>query len=291
MPATALAPVDSAPQVLDREAERIVRDLELPPCPEVLVRFGAEMKKDEPDLHVLSDLILTDPGLAVAMLRTVNAPFFGLAKKVASVQHALAVLGLRAAGQLVTGLLLRRAFPQGDRARLADFWDGASRIAQTALVVASRLRRFDREEAHTYALFRDCGVAVLVQRFPAYVIPREVHNGEEGLRALAEEEERYGASHARIGRALAASWHLPTTLSDAILVHHDLRLARMGGAIETQSRRLVAFGLLADQINALRAGAGLRADWPEMEEYVFDALSVTAEQMVGFATLLGALKD
>lgn len=283
MPATALATVPSAPRVLDREAERIVRDLELPPCPEVLLRFGAEMRRDEPDLHVLADLILTDPGLASAMLRTVNAPFFGLARKASSVQHALAVLGLRAAGQLISGFLVRRAFPEGDGSRLKDFWRDAARIAQTALYVAARLRRFDREEAHTYALFRDCGVAVLTQRFADYVAPPHGCDGEAGLRHLAVEEERYGASHARVGRALAVSWHLPTTLSDAILVHHDLRLARMGGAIATQSRRLVAFGLLADQLVSLRGGQGVRADWPEMEAYALEALSLTPEQLLGLA--------
>ena len=60
----------------DLEAAQIVRDLNIPPCPEVLTKLLREMRNDEPDYMMISNLISGDVSLAAAMLKTVNSPFF-----------------------------------------------------------------------------------------------------------------------------------------------------------------------------------------------------------------------
>ena len=96
---------------LDREAEQIVKQLGIPPCPAVLTVFLREMRQDDPDLPKIGKLIGGDVSLAAAMIKTVNSPFYGLDNKATSVPQALALLGRRTVGNLVTGLLLRQAFP------------------------------------------------------------------------------------------------------------------------------------------------------------------------------------
>jgi len=52
---------------------------------------------------------------------------------------------------------LRRAFPAASGAAMERFWDRSMRVADVAVGIAARLKNIDKDEAHTYMLFRDCG--------------------------------------------------------------------------------------------------------------------------------------
>ena len=72
-------------EVLDREAEQIVKDIGIPPCPAILTKLMQEMREDEPDFKRIGKLIGGDVSLGAAMLKTVNSPFYGLNRKATSV--------------------------------------------------------------------------------------------------------------------------------------------------------------------------------------------------------------
>lgn len=270
-----------APAALEREAERAMRDLAIPPCPDILLRFDAEMRSNDPDLRKLSGLIGADVALSAAMLKTVNSPFYGLGTKAGNVQQALSVLGLRAGANLVTGLMLRQAFPAGSGPAMQHFWDRSGEIAEVAAATASRVRRLHPDTAHTYALFRDCGMAVMIGRFPGYAPFLDRVEKEPGKDVIVAEDTRFRFHHARVGYALARGWLLPEALCKAILYHHDLEMVIAGHRdFEPGDRRLVAFGLLAEQVLALRTGKGLCPDWAQAEAFVLEALELTADDIV-----------
>src|SRR5688572_3920629 len=98
-------------ETLNREAEGIARSIGIPPCPAILTRLVRETRSDDPDFARLGELIGGDVSLAAAMLKTVNSPFYGLRSKATSIRQALVLMGLRNVTNLVTGLLLRQAFP------------------------------------------------------------------------------------------------------------------------------------------------------------------------------------
>ncbi|MBS0335404.1 MAG: HDOD domain-containing protein [Proteobacteria bacterium] len=270
-----------SPDALQREAELAMRDLGIPPCPDILMRFDAEMRSSDPDLRKLAGLINGDVALSAAMLKTVNSPFYGLSTKAGNVQQALSVLGLRAGANLVTGLMLRQAFPAGAGPAMQRFWDRSGEIAQVAAAIAARVRHMNPDTAHTYALFRDCGMAVMIARFPAYAAFLDRLEREPGKVVIVAEDARFRFHHARVGYALARGWLLPEPMSKAILYHHDLDLV-IGAHrdVEPGDRRLVAFGLLAEQVLALRAGKGLCPDWAASEDFVLDILGLTADDVV-----------
>ena len=76
---------------LEREAERVVREVGIPPCPAVLTAVVREMRRDDPDLRKLSELLGSDVGLSSTMLKTVNSSFYGLSTKAGTVQQALSI--------------------------------------------------------------------------------------------------------------------------------------------------------------------------------------------------------
>ncbi len=213
---------------LEAEAERLARDLAIPPCPAILVRFAAEMNKDEPDLRRLAGYIGNDVALSASMLSTVNSPFYGLSRKASNVQHALSIMGLRSGANLITRLLLRNAFPAASVPLMQRFWDESAALSETASLIAPHVNAVNRDEAQTFALFRDCGMAVMITKFKDYGDLLDLHARSPSPILVLEEETRYRYSHARVGYALARSWLLPEPFCKSILFHHDI--ARVAAA-------------------------------------------------------------
>jgi len=277
MPAIA----DTSPVAIDR----LARDLKIPPCPAVLERLVREARKDDPDPRTLAGLINQDAGLAAAVLRAVNSPVYGLSRKAQDVQQALAIMGVNATMNLINGLMLRQAFPAASGTLMQRFWDQSSGVALAAVAVARRIPGCSREEAHTYALFRNCGIAVMISRFPDYGPFLAGHATTPGPALLAAEGAKYGLHHARIGYALARTWGLPETLAYSILFHHhiDLMPGRLGEG-QRASPTLVAAALLAEQVANLEAGGNLTSEWLTHEQFVLASLQISAEDV---ADILG----
>jgi HD-like signal output (HDOD) protein len=279
----ATADTDSPPSAepLEAQAERIARELVIPPCPAILGRFAAEMNKDEPDLRKLAGFIGNDVALSAAMLSAVNSPYYGLGRKASNVQHALSILGLRAGANLITRLLMRKAFPASSSALMRRFWDDSAHLAATAADICAYIKAVDRDEAHTYALFRDCGMAVMIARFADYGELLEARAHSPGMGLIAGEDAKYRYNHARVGYSLARGWLLPEALCKSILYHHDIARVSTGHIdIAPIDTRLVAFGLLAEQVVALRAGRGLCPDWLPGESFVLQTLKLDPDQIV-----------
>lgn len=266
----------------DDDFDRLARELDIPACPAILARFSEEMHRPEPDVRKLAALIGADIALSAALLKLVNSPYYGLPTKAASAQHALSIIGLRAAANLVTGLILRRTFPAASGRLMQRFWDGTETMAATALMAARHLAGIDADEAHSFALFRDCGMPVMINKFPDYEATMERYDHVVSADIIAEEGMSYRYSHARVGYALSRGWLLPEPFCRAILFHHDYAKVAAGRReVEPADRKLVAFGLLVEQIIALRSGVGLCPDWEDAESFVLATLGITPEQLLG----------
>jgi HD-like signal output (HDOD) protein len=252
------APLDNC---LDQEAERLVRQIGIPPCPAILTQLLREMRTDDPDFKKIGKLIAGDVSLAASVLKIVNSPFYGRTSPATSVQHALMLFGLRNVSELITGLLLRQVFPVGTSKHLDRFWETSSRTAAVSAKIAAELGVVDRESAYTVGLFRDCGMAVMLGKFKGY---DDVMSGaalRDGAHIIDIESERYEMSHARLGFLLARSWMLADDLCAAVLHHHSLDA--LGGRrkeLNTRSMQLIAVAALAEQAVSVAAGAVLHQE-------------------------------
>ena len=258
---------------ISREAEEVVRNIGLPPCPAILAGLVREMRNDEPDFNKLGQLIGGDVTLAAAMLKTVNSPFYGLRTKVASIKQALALLGLRTVTHLVTGLLLRQAFPAGAGAHLEEFWERSAGNARASACLARKLKGVDADETYTFALFRDCGIPAMMAGYrdyrPEHAVPAP------GQLVTARETERYGMNHAVMGSCLAKSWLLPEAICHAVLWHHEYPALADGSArIPAASLRLIALGLAGEQLFARHAMSVSCPEWGERGAYVLENLGL-----------------
>lgn len=144
-------------------AEKLLKSINIPPCPAVVMTLMDEMRQPDADFAKLGRIINGDVALAAAMLKTANSPFFALRNKVSSVQQAVSVLGLKALAQIARGSALKKALGGNDETCMELFWDRSNFTAIVASQIASRLDGVSRDDAYTYGLFHDCGIPILMQ--------------------------------------------------------------------------------------------------------------------------------
>lgn len=271
---------DAQPSAVDSLFERSIIDVGIPPCPVILDRFMAEANKDEPDYNRLAGIIGTDVGLSAGLIKTANSPFFGLRQRVRSVDEALSVLGLKPASRAVAGIILRNTFPHVPN--LERFWDASARIAHLSGWLAQQfgIRGLRAEDAYTFGLFRDCGIPVLLGRFPNYVTVLAEAN-RDPVRSFTEiEESELPTNHAMVGCILAQSWWLPEEICQAIRNHHDLRvLESASSSLPMLSRQLIATAQLAEHIIQKQLGLSMTQEWPKLGAACLQILDIGEAQL------------
>jgi HD-like signal output (HDOD) protein len=259
------------------DAEESLKKIRLPSCPVILTRLLREMRGEDPDFSIVAKLISSDVKLAGEMIKTVNSPFYGLQVKVASIQQALNLIGLRNATQLVTGLLLRDAFAAGATRRMQVYWKSTVRIALLNACLARSLVVLDRDEAYTFALFRDCGVLAMMANYDRY---EPLLAGAElcGTRATDVEDERHGINHAALGYYLTRNWFLPEHMCEAVLRHHEYD--QLPAGIERSSIEHIALAIAAEWLYLRKLGKTESSQWHEAGPFVLETLGTSERALV-----------
>lgn len=262
------------PDVMDDEAVSIqtaelVKEIGIPPCPSVLGDFMAEANKEEPDFRRLSHLINKDVALAASVLKTINSPLYGLARKARTVHDALTLLGLKQTSRLIAGLLLRKAFASSKSPAMFEYWDCSAKIALISAYLARELGAASLEEAHTFALFRDCGIPALLTRYPEYEELLMTTRKDNERRRTAMEQAQFGFDHALVGSTLAQSWHLPAETWQAIRVHADYAEPGFGDDARTGAfAKLIALALLAERLHRAHRSTLDEAAWVDEDAFI-----------------------
>lgn len=244
--------------------ERSLLEVDIPPCPEILIRIIAETRKDEPDFNKLTDLISADVALAAGLLKATNSPFFIRPQRARSVHDALSILGLRVASHTIAGIVLRKAFP--DSPSMIRFWDASARTARLCAWLAMKLDipGLNPDDAFTYGLFHDCGIPVLIARFPNYKDVLGKANQDTETEFTVREESLVQTNHAVVGCALAQRWWLPEDMYVAILHHHQLKAIADGSDLPRSSRLFIATTQFAEHIVQEQLGLDLTQEWPKL---------------------------
>lgn len=256
--------------------ESSIKDIGIPPRPTVLDRISREMAKEDPDYKRLGNVIGADVSLSASLIKTANSPFFGFRNRVRTTHEALMMLGLDVASQAIAGIILRKVFPSS--LHLERFWDASARIARLSGWLAQHVgnRRLRPDDAYTFGLFRDCGIPVLLMRFPAYERILAQANGEEKRGFTAVEETHLPTNHAMVGCLLAQSWWLPEEICLAIRYHHDATILETPVIIPPLSSRYrIAMAQFAEHLVQRHSGLSQTQEWPKLGSACLRLLDVT----------------
>ena len=265
-----------------------VQDIGIPPRPAILDRISQEMHRPEPDFHQLARVISSDVGLAAGLVKVANSAYFGFGSRARTVTQALLILGLDVTSRALAGLILRRVFQTVKG--LDTFWDFSARVARTSGWVAQHLKdrlTVSAEEAYTFGLFRNCGIAILTRKQPGY--------GEVLRSADADSERIYTdvedavcpTNHAMVGCLLARDWWLPDATAEAIRHHHDAMVLDRGEAVLSPvSGELIAIAQTAERLVQEATGQFPNCEWDKLGPVCLRLLGLDEASL---AELAGAL--
>lgn len=258
---------DASPEDLKAQLEISVRSIGIPPRPAVLAKIDAEIGRAEPDYRRINDIIGADVGLAAAVIKVANSPFFGMDRRVRNVHDALLVLGLKLTVQTIAGIALQRVFPRIPG--LEHFWDSSARVARVSRWLARHLRKTTSvhiDDAYTFGLFRDCGIPLIMAPFPEYTHVLGQANAERERRFTDVEDDAMAINHATFGAELAEEWGLPAETVLAIRHHHD-KAALEGLRAESlpqAARELIAIAQVAEHLTRSPSGRGVSCEWDKL---------------------------
>ncbi|MCH8619320.1 HDOD domain-containing protein [Undibacterium sp. TS12] len=270
--------VQAAPKLTtEQSVDALIKTIRIPPRPSLLADVQTELAMEDPDPRRLTNIISNDVAMSASLLKLANSSFFGLRLKAKSVDHAVNLLGISQCGTLMTGIIAKQSI-QVEKISLVKFWDFSTKRAQAMTQLARRMRVCSADLAHTFGLFCDIGIPLLLERFPDYTETLELANQELHDKFTEVEQQRHATSHTAIGSLMARTWGLPETVSLAILLHHDYAVLEDPNT-EDAVKSLIALALLAEYGIQRYHGQEFSCEWEKGSEAACAFLGLSADEV------------
>jgi putative nucleotidyltransferase with HDIG domain len=198
-----------------------IKDLQ--PIPQIALKVLRLVDEACYAIDDLADEIRKDQVISARTLQLCNSVMFARRKKIASLDHALVMLGKELLLKFVISASLNNFFNQsgsGYSLCRGGLYHHAVGTAVIAEKIAVFTRKVEPSVAYTAGLLHDIGKVVLDQfihsGFPLFY--RELN--EKGRNFLEVEKQVLGIDHTEAGVNLAQSWSFPESLVEAIGYHH-----------------------------------------------------------------------
>ena len=191
-----------------------IRDL--PTLPKVLDEVTRLVQNPNTSIEAIAKVISRDQVLSAKVLKMVNSPVYGFSGRISSVQHSLVLLGFN----VIRGVIISTSVFDIMSKNMEGLWEHSVGCALATGLVAKQAKLKDPEEFSVCGLLHDLGKVVAAVQLP------ELHKAvadavrEQDLRWFEAEKAVLGFGHDRINAWLAAHWHLPATIKEAMSTHH-----------------------------------------------------------------------
>jgi two-component system, cell cycle response regulator len=194
------------------------RRASVPPLPASFLAIQIIQGAARPNVTVqeLATLCENDPGFVARALSYVNSAGHSLSREVTSVQHAVALLGIRGTRNLALGLCVMELTPGGAEGNV--LLAICLRRAVIAKLFAEALKRANPDDFFTVGMLLEIGLLVKARtdlESAAHVASAAANTRVTLERAAGQED------HAKLGARLARSWQLGEEVSKALLFHHS----------------------------------------------------------------------
>jgi len=271
----------------EKEAlERLQKDgVKLPPQPRVLIEFQRLLASDDYDLRQVAKAISQDPGIVALLFKATKSPAFARAKNAKTLEQILMVVGIKQVFNLVQAVSLATSINDGTRRAFDIFWSRAHEIAQMASIIADdrvSVCNVFPDQAYLAGIFHECGVPVLMMRFPKYCEALRLDNATCWPN-LSEEDARFDVDHCSAGYLVARHWGLPDFVCDAIRFHHEMPEERVIGASVTLVAIIQAAGHFYHKLHHVEDPL-----WEKIGARVLSELGLGGDEESDFFELMSA---
>lgn len=215
--------------------EQIAQQLgRLPTLPVSYYRVVQLADKESSSAADFEEAMRPDPALTANVLRLANSALFGMPRSIASIRHAVAMLGTRRVVQAALGAAMRKIVPDqlpGYGMNSGEYWRHSVAVAVYTTRLAQTRGHADPGLAFTAGLLHDIG-KLMVGIFLADNIGEVLRKvNEEHNVFLTAEELVLGIDHCVVGGMVADRWQLPANIANVARYHHSPGDAPEDGAL------------------------------------------------------------
>ena len=220
------------------DLENLVRNIEdLPPLPDIVVKLLHASRDPNVSMREMVELIKYDPALTIKVLRLCNSSYYGLPRKINSIQEALVYIGTDTLVNFVLAGCLSSFYQQaqtGYGMEKGELWRHSVACAIAAQRIGTRQGEDVSAQSFTAGLIHDVGKIVLnayvgkeIEKIMELVHGEKIPFGEAEKRVL-------GFSQTDAGARLARHWNLPDSLIEAIEFHQSPEKAKSAPQLVAQ---------------------------------------------------------
>jgi len=241
----------------------------LAPLPKILQEVLQLLNDINTSPHTLSKAISKDQSVVLKILTIANSPFYGLSKRVSSIEFAIMILGYDEIRNIVSALSLMESMKNKSDQYLDQkvFWMHSYLTATIAKKLAMDLGLEKHGEAFIAGLLHDLGISV-VHRFMHSDFVTIHDMVANGINYNDAEAQVLGLTHGEIGESLLKYWNIPELITDVVKYHHQPNLSQ-------QAPTLASVVHLADYMTQMLKMGELKMDTIiELDHHIFSTLHV-----------------
>jgi HD-like signal output (HDOD) protein len=208
------------------------KGVRIPPQPAVITQLERMLRYDTCDVRSVTGVIAQDVGLASVLFRVASSGHFYRSHPPESLEQVVVQLGMRQVMNLVRAVSLTSTLGNPAHPAFRLFWTRSREVALLASLIAEErvaVCNVFPDQAYLAGIFYECGIPVLMQRFPDYC-ESLILNGRFDIPSLREEDRRFNVDHCNIGYLVARHWKLPEFIAQAILHQEDIPKEESGAA-------------------------------------------------------------
>ncbi|MGV1099897.1 HDOD domain-containing protein [Thiovibrio sp. JS02] len=239
----------------------------VPPFPKVAQRVSEMLNDPEVGAADLAEVIQYDQVITANVLKICNAAYFGLPRKVASLDEALVVVGNATLKDIIitssSARYYKGAAGEGYKLEQGDLWKHSVATGIMAKELVKHVKDVDQGSAYTAGLLHDIG-----KRFLSSFVADEFKKimmkvVKDGCSFVEAEKELLGASHAELGGMILRQWEFPREMELAVQQHHDpdaLEKEPLTAVVALANALVISMGIGvgADGLSTKLQGIGLK---------------------------------
>ena len=203
----------------------VARLNDLPTIPSTLMRVWRLVDSPDCSASDLGKVIAMDQALSSKVLRLVNSPYYGVRKKITSVQRATTLLGFDTVRSLTVCISVVTALtPKNDQQSgldLSALWRHSISTGIIAKLLAERINEPDTETVFSAGVLHDLGKFILNLSLSEKYGEIIDLIKKEKLFIREAEERLLEADHTHFGALLSKNWTFPELFQEIIRDHHE----------------------------------------------------------------------
>jgi HD-like signal output (HDOD) protein len=220
------------------QLDSLIKKVEdLPPLPDIVVKLLHASRDPNVSTREMVELIKHDPALTIKVLRLCNSSYYGLPRKINSIQEALVYIGTDTLVNFVLAGCLSTFYQQaqtGYGLEKGELWRHSVGCAIAAQRIAAWHDDEGAAQAFTAGLIHDIG-KILINVYVGEEIDTILKMVEDEQIAFCDAEKKIlGFSQTEAGAKLARHWNLPEPLIEAIEFHQAPEKAKIAPRLVSQ---------------------------------------------------------